>query len=253
MQNLCVLDGVLVYFNKDKPHGVDNCLKLRDGLVCKLRTDRCAYELKFTPRAAVAAVSAADSVLPDIAVPDAFFDRRTRDVLRVHAALGHVGANTINISNVTLSGIRPAGLKEPHLCTGCRLSARRPAAAGGVRALCGPAAPDVRRTAAEYFGQEVSSDCCSAMPLSSLHKFTLLLNSCESYSKEKAVFFTIGKSHTEIGSALRAYCRERVDHLKNGKIGTWKTENGKEFCGDEINGKHGAARELAIGRVYSIP
>ena len=55
----------------------------------------------------------------------------------------------------------------------CRLSARRPAAAGGVRALRGPAAPDVRRPAAEYFGQEVFSDYRTAMPPSFPHKFTL--------------------------------------------------------------------------------
>jgi hypothetical protein len=145
VQILRVLYGVLVYFNKNR---IDNCLKLRNGLFCELRTDRCAYELKFAPRAAVAAKAAAASALPDIAVSDAFFDRRTRDALRVHAALGHVGANTINISNVTLSGIRPAGLKEPHLCTGCRLSARRPAAAGGTercaalqRPTCGARRP----------------------------------------------------------------------------------------------------------------
>ena len=47
-----------------------------------------------------------------------------RDALRVHAALGHIGANLINASNVMLSSIRPTGLKKPHLCTGCRLSAR---------------------------------------------------------------------------------------------------------------------------------
>ena len=211
---------MLVYFNKDNPHGVDNCLKLKDGLFCELRTDRRAYELKFTPRAAVAAVAAAASALPDIAVPDAFFDRRTRDALRLHAALGHVGANIINISNVMLSGIHPTGLKEPHLCTGCWLSARQLAAAGGARALCGPEAPDVRRPAAKYFDQEVSSDCCTAMPPLFPHKFTLLMNFCDSYSKEKAVFFTFGKSDVEIGSALRAYCRERVNRLKYGKIRT---------------------------------
>ena len=41
--NLRVLDGVLVYLNMDNPHGVDNCLKLKDGLFCELRTDRRAY------------------------------------------------------------------------------------------------------------------------------------------------------------------------------------------------------------------
>ncbi len=60
------------------------------------------------------------------------------------------------------------------------------------------------------------------MPSSFPRKFTLLLSFCDSYSKEKAVFFTLGKSHVEIGSALRAYCRERVDCLKYGKIGSWK-------------------------------
>ena len=96
----------------------------------------------------------------------------------------------------------------------CRLSARPPATVGGARALRGPAAPDVRRPAAEYFGQEVSSDYCTAMPPSFPHKLNLLLNVCDSYSKEKVVFFTLGKSQVEIGSALRAYCRERVDSLK---------------------------------------
>ena len=136
VQNLRVRDGVLVYFDKDNPHGVVKCLKLKDGLFCELRTNRRAYKLQFAPRAAVAAVAAAAFALPDIAVPDAFLDRRTCDALQVHAALGHVGANIINISNIMLSGIRPTGLKKPHLCTGCRLSARRPAAAGGARALC---------------------------------------------------------------------------------------------------------------------
>ncbi len=173
MQNLRVRDGVLVYFNKDNPHGVVKCLKLKDGLFCELWTDRRAYEFKFAPRAAVAAVAAAASALPDIAVPDAFLDRRTCDALQVHAALGHVSANIINISNIMLSGICPTGLKEPHLCgTGCRLSARRPAAAGGARALLGSAAPSVRRSAAEYSGQEVSSDCCTAMPPLFPQKFT---------------------------------------------------------------------------------
>jgi hypothetical protein len=91
------------------------------------------------------------------------------------------------------------------------------------------------------------------MPPSFSHKFTLQLNFCDSYSKEKAVFFTLGKSHVEIGFALRAYCRERVDRLKYSKIGTWKTDNGKEFRGNEIESEHGAARELAIGRAYLIP
>ena len=113
VKNLLDLDGVLVYFNKDNPHGVDNCLKLKNGLFSELRTDRRSYELTFAPRAA--ANAAAAQSLPNIPVPDAFFDRDTRDALRVHAALGHVGATIINISNVTVSGIRPVGLKEPHL------------------------------------------------------------------------------------------------------------------------------------------
>ena len=91
------------------------------------------------------------------------------------------------------------------------------------------------------------------MPPSWPHKFTPMLNFNDAYSKEKAVFFTLTKSHLEIASALRAYCRERVDRFKNGKMGCWMTDNGKEFHGDAIDGEHGVARELATGRAFSIP
>ena len=256
------LDGVLVYFNSDNKYAVDNCIRLPNGLFSTLQTSRGAYELTFAGElnAALTAGVELDHLDP-LGHDDAFHDRTTRDLLRVHAALGHVGATTLALCNIRVSGARPRPLKEPHECKGCRLSARprgyrhAPAADGPGH---GPArahapGPAGRLTPAEYFGHQVSSDCCVSLPRSWPHGFTVMVNFVDAFTREKSVFFTLGKTHCEIASALEEYVKRHEDRLKCGKVTNWQTDNGKEFRGADIDGEGGVARELTINRLYSIP
>ncbi len=53
----------------------------------------------------------------------------------------------------------------------------------------------------------------------------------EAFTREKSVFFTLGKSHGEVASALREYIKRHKHCLRGGKISSWKCGSGKDFRG----------------------
>ena len=52
---------------------------------------------------------------------------------------------------------------------------------------------------------------------------------------------------------MKEYHKKNRHRLNDGKIWTWKTDNGGEFRGDVIDGIGGLAEELVEKRAYSVP
>ena len=80
-----------------------------------------------------------------------------------------------------------------------------------------------------------------------------MVNFLDAFTREKSVFFTLGKSYSEVASALMEYVKRHEHRLKGGKFSSWKCDNGKEFRGDKIDGENGAARELTTNHSNSVP
>ena len=81
-----------------------------------------------------------------------------------------------------------------------------------------------------------------------------MVNFCDAYSGERDFLFLV-RPHDpeEVASALREYHRKNHHKLHEGKIWTWKTDNGGEFRDEAIDGIGGVARELVTQRQYSVP
>jgi hypothetical protein len=248
VHHLRKFDNVYTFFNDDNSHGVDNCLRLPSGLFfVPFAPGKKAHELEVcaAPPATAHAqlVNKSKSNTPPATHP--------RDALTIPASLCHAGYTRLYLSRITVGGLRPTLARDkPHLCRGCLAGARKPAQAGGSRPR---GQPTNEHTPPTFYGQLVHSDMCTAFPTSWPHHFKSMVCFCDDYTAEKEFYFTRTSSSDEVTSALRAYVRCNETRLKDGRIHTWKTDNGRAFTGDRIDGEYGAARELAREGTFFIP
>ena len=105
-----------------------------------------------------------------------------------------------------------------------------------------------------FYGQVVFSDTCMTFPKSFPHGYTGMVIFCDAFSGERDLYFHI-KPHDpdEVASALKEYSRKNKHRLRDGKIWTWKPDNGGKFKADIIDGIGGIAREIVQRREYSVP
>jgi hypothetical protein len=111
----------------------------------------------------------------------------------------------------------------------------------------------LNETPLSFYGQVVYSDTSIGFPRSFPHGYTGMLNFCDAYSGERDFYFML-RPHDpeEVASGLKEYCRKNKYRLKDGRIWTWKTDNGGEFRGEAVDGVGGISKELVGNREYSV-
>jgi hypothetical protein len=193
------LDDVHTFFNNNNTYKVDNCIRLPSGVFVPFRPGKDTYEVEIcaepeptapTPTKATAATNA-NRVRPTGNSPKrrAAYSRRSAMPERTR----------ISLTRITIGGLRPALLKETHLCRDCLAGAPKPAKAGGSRPR---GHQNKKHTPPTYYGQLVYSDMCTSFPTSWPHSFNSMVCFCDDYTAEKAFYFTRTSSSEEVASAL---------------------------------------------------
>jgi len=230
------LDGIFTYFNSDNEAGISDCLKFPDGVYVPFSNDR--FELVGT-------------------APDQrgnhqclHLNQGGRPAIHIHAALCHPGIQRTKTSNVYIDGHKVMPLPDGLICKGCTL--------GGLKNILRTGSSQRRemkntKDHVTFYGQVIYSDTCTSFPRSFPHGFTGMVNFCDAYSGERDFYFVV-RPHDpeEVASALKDFHRKNKHKLKEGKIWTWKTDNGGEFRGEAIDGPSGISRELVTKREFSI-
>ena len=102
--------------------------------------------------------------------------------------------------------------------------------------------------------QCIHSDTCSGFPKSFPHGFTGMVSFCDEYSGDRDFYF-LCRPHgpAEVASAVRKFHTSVKGLLRDGKIWTWRTDNGSEFKGEAIEGPGGVVAEMVNTKLFSVP
>jgi len=232
-------DGVNTYLNDDNSLGRADCLLIKSsGIVIPFSpSNSSTYCIPVGvgggERAMVGTLTRPTSV---------------RTATAVHTGLGHVGNQRVNASNLIMDGVELRGMKHDEgSCKGCRLgnTGRLHARHKRSQSKHGDATRGF-----EHFGQQMDSDICTGFPPSFPHHFTAFVNFIDRFGHESFIYNLISPNSHEVASAGSALHESIKHRLVDGKIGRWKTDNGLNFLGEEVNEM---AKALCRERGFQVP
>ena len=156
-----------------------------------------------------------------------------------HASLAHFSPGRIDLAkhhgHSTLFGYR----HDPTKCPACLANRRKKSIPH----------KSTSGTIYTHFGEMVCSDICGPFP-ESPHGFKWACNFYDRYSHHASVYFMPEKTGEEIKRCHLTWLSDHKEYLKDGKMGTWMTDDGANFHAATLDQLcvHNATR-----RAFAVP
>ena len=156
-----------------------------------------------------------------------------------HASLAHFSPGRIDLAkhhgNSTLFGYR----HDPTKCSACLANRRK-------KSIPNKSASGTVYT---HFGEMVCSDICGPFP-ESPHGFKWACNFYDKFSHHASVYFMKEKNGEEIKRCHMTWLSDHKEYLKDGKMGTWMTDDGVNFHTASLDQ---LCVDLATRRAFAVP
>ena len=171
----------------------------------------------------------------------------------IHKRLGHCGAQRLRLAASRSSGLDELhGYIAPRDCDACEQGGKsflRPEKYRPRRAKQSPATNDTRKQYT-YFGERISSDLCDFSRYTSAFKsYKFAVCFIDHYSGHAYVECLKGKDGPGVKAAFKRFIRLHDKWLKDGKVTEWHTDQGGEFCNNDLDD---FCEEISTRRTYSL-
>lgn len=158
-----------------------------------------------------------------------------------HARLAHFSVSRVRAAIGKVTGIDLSKFKGHENCDAC--------AKGSIRGQRFSKKNQVKQVFT-FFGECIATDLCGPFPASVPIGFTYAIIFFDRYSKYISIYYLKSKEAGGAKAAMLQFIKDHHNWLKQGRVWSWLTDNGKEFMSSSLDE---FCTEFLIKRLYSVP